>query len=164
MSRWSQYHHYRWWGITFMILQQGSWSYSPSLHSVLYTLPIIIITAIRPPLGVGTLHSYGPVGNTALFLRLSRTCWVEPLLEKSAFGASPNRGMRFPSGSYQFPTLPPSLPLQHRVLTCSVLHTRDVPGLLGDENSPMSVVSTASPGRYTVSLNVKYRPELGVAA
>jgi hypothetical protein len=53
-------------------------------------------------------------------------------------------------------------------LTCSVLHTRDVPGstLRGSPpptNTPISVMSTVSPGRYTVEPNVKYRPELGTA-
>jgi hypothetical protein len=55
------------------------------------------------------------------------------------------------------------------MLTCSVLHTREVPGSTGSTpigtptNIPISVMSTVSPGRYTVLPNVKYRPELGTA-
>ena len=89
----------------------------------------------------GTLHSYVPVGDIALFLRFSRTWWVKPLLVKSADGAALCRGTMVPSGKCHSPTLPPSIPLQHWVLTLLVTHIRD------ELESPIAVMSTVSPGR-----------------
>ncbi len=46
-----------------------------------------------------------------------------------------------------------------------VSHTRDWPASSGPVllNTPISVMSTVSPCRYTTPFSVKYRPELGAA-
>ena len=36
-----------------------------------------------------------------------------------------------------------------------------MPGSVDEVNTPISVMCTKFPGRYTVPANVKYRPELG---
>ena len=68
-----------------------------------------------------------------------------------------------PLGKNHSPTFPPSLILQHRVLTLLVTHTKDKPGSSGEMKTPIWVMRMVSPGRYTVPSNIKYRPELGTA-
>ena len=86
---------------------------------------------------------------------------MKPLLVKSADGAALFRGTMVPSGKCHSPTFPPSTSLQQFMLTLLVTHTRGESGSVPE--SPIAVMSTVSPGRYTVPFSVKYIPEVGAA-
>ena len=70
-----------------------------------------------------------------------------------------------PSGKYHSPREGPLglfSPLQQLVLTLIVLHTREDPGSgIASTPIPIPVMSTVSPGRYSVPFKVKYSPVLG---
>ena len=85
---------------------------------------------------------------------------MKPLLVKSEYELPLFLGTIVPLGKNHSPTFPPSLVLQHRVLTLLVTHTRDeaAPSCVCAVNAPMSVMSTEWPGRYTLPFSVKYRP------
>ena len=134
--------------------------HSPLKWKHLPSISVILASCIcELSVSSGTLQVKLPFGMRALFLRLSRSCWVNPLLEKSA----PEflmLGTTLPSGKYHSAgtLVPPlSLPLQHWVWTCLVSHTRELaaPSSVPAVNAPISVMSTDSPGRYTLPLSVK---------
>ena len=127
------------------------------IHSYYYRctlLPNVMLpVCIAPSHSLGTIQMYNPVGPVASFLRFRRTCWVKPVLVKSALGLPLKRGTMEPSGNCHSPTLPPSLPLQHWVLTSEVTQTK------GEEDpEPTSEMSTVDPDGYVFPFSSKYRP------
>jgi hypothetical protein len=125
------------------------------MHQYSNLLSVMLALILAASFASGTVHVYNP--NISVFsLRFNRTCCAEAVLMKMLLDGAPRaRGIMVLLGKNHSPTLPPSKPRQHCVLTLSVTQTRASPGSSVFTRSPTSTRGRLPPSDILVPFHIK---------